>query len=73
MMDIEEFDFEIEHRPDAKHGITYAMSRKPCRECVFCKKDIAGMPSADQQIDCGVACSMFRLDLDACSANQLAK
>ena len=31
------------------------------------------MPLPDQQIDSGVACAMLRLDLDACSADQVAE
>ena len=73
MVKIEEFDFEIEHHPGAKHGNAYAMFRKPCRQCVFCKEDIAGMPPPDQQMDSGVACTMLRLDLETWSGDQLAE
>ena len=30
---LEEFMFEIEHRPGRKHGNADALSRKPCRQC----------------------------------------
>ena len=71
MVKIEEFNFEIEHRPCTKHSNADALSRKPCRS-VFCKEDIAGMLPPDQQIDSGVACTMLMLDL-AWSADQLAE
>jgi len=30
---LEEFDFQIVHRPGVKHGNTDALSRRPCRQC----------------------------------------
>jgi len=30
---LEEFDFQIVHRPGVKHGNAYALSRRPCRQC----------------------------------------
>ena len=30
---LEEFDFEIEHRPGKSHGNADALSRRPCRQC----------------------------------------
>ena len=71
-MEIDEFDFEIEHRLGKKHGNANAVSQKPCRQ-LLCKKDIAGMSPSDQQIDSGVACTMLRLNLDAWCADQLAE
>ena len=73
MVEIEEFDFEIEHHPGIKHSNTDAMSWKPCRQCVFCKEDIAGMPLPYQQTDSEDACAMLRLDLDAWSADQVTE
>ena len=67
-----EIDFEIEHRPGAKHGNADAMTLKPCHKCV-CKEDIAGMPYPDQQIDLGLAWTMLGLDVDAWSEDLLAE
>jgi len=30
---LEEFDFQIIHRPGRNHGIADALSRRPCRQC----------------------------------------
>jgi len=30
---LEEFDFQIVHRPRRNHGNAYALSRRPCRQC----------------------------------------
>jgi len=30
---LEEFDFQIVHRPGVKHGNADALSRRPCRQC----------------------------------------
>ena len=32
---LEEYDFEIQHRPGRAHGNADALSRKPCRQCGF--------------------------------------
>ena len=41
-----EYDFQIQHRPGAKHGNADALSRLPCKQCglaapfLHCDKDL---------------------------------
>ena len=40
---LEEFDFEIKHRPGRSHGNADAMSRRPCRQCGLGEDEAAGI------------------------------
>ena len=43
MVEIEEFNFEIEHRTGKKHCNVDALSRRPCRQCFLQGK--RGLPA----------------------------
>jgi hypothetical protein len=49
---IEEFDFDILHRPGTRHGNADAMSRKPCRK--DCCTDSGALEIAEPGAVCGV-------------------
>jgi len=38
---MEEYDFEIEHRPGKKHANADALSRKPCRQCALDEENVS--------------------------------
>jgi len=51
---LEEFEFDICHRPGRQHGNADALSRKPCRQCGQCAEDTAVRKTAGeavQQVD----------------------
>jgi len=45
---MEEYDFEIQHRPGTKHGNADALSRRPCpvKSCA-CRQGIVGTSDAE--------------------------
>ena len=38
---MEEFQFDVHHRPGRQHGNADALSRKPCRQCGLCDSEAA--------------------------------